>query len=625
MNRLPILLISFLVATAGPPPARAQNSETAELLAQEQQRRKTAVTLNYCRAAFHRIRKNPSRRVLVEEREKILNNLNLNGIADEEAMNLYSAVLAEISDVQIAEEEQKFIRDNFRKELTHTIAGNAFEFGLSLAGGQYLDAVRTGAGSWWDYRSLRWNRDVDDWKVEKGRMQAVVDKSTLFLDTFWKLAHKRNIPDRWLVRGSDLDRLETTLLEPDPEVRLRVLKRMEPFMEFYPPYLYYTARTQQANGQLTAAADTYQRLAELGDGQFRKDSMLAAGMANLAAIQAYQRHPAAVRTAQAALRYATDEWQVNLMCAQILKDHLRYEDAEDAILRNLDVNLERRASTNRLVGLYVESNNSEKLAEVLNEENNLNLVATPLLVQAAAVLDADQIPGPLLARLESSFYGYFDGRFGRQDLVFIASPAWQLHNARLSLHSGNRTLAQAEVRPQRDHYQVRFRRRGNEPVLAAQQPITLSIRYPHARNVRLRIAAGSAPAPQARPPLFAGRFSIRRTAGSVGPPSRPSMLRVTSIEVGQTSLALDIRRPLRPPEAADDTETLVTPTIPVSAEAEASDVPVITPTFVLPEFSAEDAPADGDADVTIFEVQIDEPADGDAEEVDFLPPPDESS
>jgi hypothetical protein len=52
-------------------PSAAANDESV---------RATAINLNYCRASFHRIRKYPNRQVLAEEQEKILNNLNLQGI-----------------------------------------------------------------------------------------------------------------------------------------------------------------------------------------------------------------------------------------------------------------------------------------------------------------------------------------------------------------------------------------------------------------------------------------------------------------------------------------------------------------------------------------------------------------
>src|SRR5262249_18711450 len=71
----------------------------------EESRRAAAVALNYSRAALHHIRQNPSKRVLYEEQEKILNHLNLNGVADEEVLKLYSGVLDEISQIQIADRE----------------------------------------------------------------------------------------------------------------------------------------------------------------------------------------------------------------------------------------------------------------------------------------------------------------------------------------------------------------------------------------------------------------------------------------------------------------------------------------------------------------------------------------
>ena len=271
-------------------------------------RQQAAVALNYCRASFHRIRKYPSRRVLVEEREKILNNLNLSGIADEEVVRLYTAVLDEIGQVRIEDGERKFIQRQYRRTLGHQIFGSAVAFGAQLATSQYMAAVRTGARSWWDYRTLTWARDLDRWQIEKKRIGAVVNKSSHFLDTFWKMTRKKQIPDRWLVRNTDLDKLEAAMQEPDAQVRLRVLKRMEQFMECYPPYWYYVARTQQALGQLSSAAITYGRMQTLETGHFRKDEMLAAGLANRAMIQNYLGQADAAQTARTAIKHSTDAW-----------------------------------------------------------------------------------------------------------------------------------------------------------------------------------------------------------------------------------------------------------------------------------------------------------------------------
>lgn len=128
-------------------------------------------------------------------------------------------------------------------------------------------------------------------------------RSSSFLDSFWKLSRKNNIPDRWLLRDQDLDQLTEAMAIEKTDVRLRSLKRLERFMECYPPYWYYLARTQQQLGDADAAAETFRRLTEIGRGHFRQDDMLASSMANLSLIQESRRDPEAPETAR--LRLST--------------------------------------------------------------------------------------------------------------------------------------------------------------------------------------------------------------------------------------------------------------------------------------------------------------------------------
>ena len=249
------------VTTASAPTTSAEN-------------RSTAVALNYCRASFHRIRKEPTRVVLYQEQEKILNNLNLDAVDDPEVIQLYTAVLDEINQVGVADFERNLYRDQHKNSIQKKVAWDVLAMGADVATAQVGSAIRNGANSWWDYRSMAFQREQDLLKIEKTRINSVVAKSSLFMDTFWKLAQKKKIPDRWLVRGNDLDALEVAMREPNPEVRLRVLKRMEDFMECYPPYWYYTGRTQQEQGQLAEAVETYQRLEKLGQLRESMDSAI---------------------------------------------------------------------------------------------------------------------------------------------------------------------------------------------------------------------------------------------------------------------------------------------------------------------------------------------------------------
>lgn len=387
--------------------------------------RATAIALNYCRASFHRIRTYQSTRVLLEEQEKILDNLNLNGIGDQEVINLYSAVLDEIGSIEIADRERAIFDGKYKRALFRELEATAF-VALAQTATMSLDGlVRTGVRSWLDYRDLQWTREFDNWKIEKTRMHAVVDKSSRFLDTFWKQAKEKNIPDRWLIRGSDLDRLTAAIQEPDLQTRLRILQRMESFMECYPPYWYYVGRTQQGLGQFYEAAQTYDRLADLAHGHFRRDDMLTAALANRALIQQHLNQPGADRTAREALTYSTTVWEANLMCAQVLEACGRVEDAEDAILRNLDVSLETHHSSVALLGLYYRQDRLNKMAARLADPEFIAHVPMLSLVQCLSRLGPERTPGSVLNGLRDSIRVAVEPRFGADDLLVACGSSWQ--------------------------------------------------------------------------------------------------------------------------------------------------------------------------------------------------------
>lgn len=409
--------------------------------------RSTAVALNYCRASFHRIRQNPSQRVMLEEQSKILNNLNLDGIADEAVIKLYSSVLDEISEIEIAERETEVLQEKFKKTLHRKMGGTALAVAAQMATLSFERAVYTGVNSWLDYRDMDWTREFDIWKVEKTRINAVVDKSSKFLDTFWKLTQSRNIPDRWLVRGNDLDDLTEAIQEPDLKKRLRILKRMEPFMECYPPYWYYLARTQQGLGDFSASSETYNNLADLGHGHFRRDDMMAASLANLAVIQTFLNQPGADTSARQALAHSPDVWQANLMAAQVLEKHGELKDAEDAILRNIDIDLETTRSTVALVGMYYRQHQSEKLAQALANEDTLKALPIVSLMQAAAELaQTHPVPPATIQRLRSSLRVAVEPKFGDDDLIIACDQVWQSELAQVAVVLPNSTTEARAIR-----------------------------------------------------------------------------------------------------------------------------------------------------------------------------------
>ena len=454
-------------------------------------RKATAVALNYCRAAFHRIRRSKCKRALLEEQERILNNLDLNGVADEDVIRLYSLLLDEIGQIEIAERERELIREQTRRTQHRQLGKDVFVIGAEVLTGQFGPAVRSGANSWWDFRNSKMRRDTDLWRVERDQMRALVTRSSDFLDSFWKLSRRNRIPDQWLVRDDDLDKLDEALAERDLEVRLRVLNRMWKFMECYPPYSYYLARTQQQLGLLEDAADTFANLARLGGGHFRKDEMLAASMANLAVIQDHLGNPEAPRTAMEALDFATRVWEANVMCAWVLGRHGEYDTAEDALLRNIDVDLETHQTSVALVSLYFHSSNEAKLAELLQRQDVVSLVPIPGLLLCAGLLGEQGTPRTAQRHLVATLHGEIDVRAGNDSLFLLGTSAWKLKDARLTVRYGTQTLAPTDLNTESDRIIARFAdvNVAGHPLRVGriEESITLDVTYPDTPPIRVHL------------------------------------------------------------------------------------------------------------------------------------------
>ena len=531
-------------------------------------RRATAVALNYCRASFHRIRRYESQRVLLEEQEKILNNLNLNRIADPEVMKLYSDVLDEVGQIDVSGRETEVLKAKFNKAVQRQVGTTAFVLAAHMATASLDGMVRTGVNSWLDYRDQAWTREFDVWKLERRRIETVVSKSSQFLDTFWKLAQKNNIPDEWLIRGNDLDDLEEAIQEADLQKRLRVLRRMEPYMTCYPPYWYFVGRTEQGLGQLNDAARTYRQLAVLGEGHFRRDDMLAAATANRAVILAVSGDPQAEQIAKDALRYSPAVWEANLMCAQVLEKFGHTSDAEDAILRNLDVDMEKQRSGIALLGLYYRQDRLRDMAMALAGEDFIESVPVLSIVQCAQKLGPERTPPAALDRLRKSLRVAIDSRFGKDDVLVACQPGWQAELARVQLllpgqDPGQSLTAAADVvLHSSGQHVVRFSRvvNGASPFGNNSQSLTGS-----------RVAFYYAPGDSTVPPLVAylgppaeGSLGSQGTAPwwAAGSP--------TEIQFGSLKLDLTHRIAAIPPSAIADSSAgdglLRAPLSPVSPE-----------------------------------------------------------
>ena len=504
--------------------------------------RQTAVALNYCTSAFYRIRRCPSSDVLRQEQRKILNNLNLSAIDDEEVIKLYSAVLDEVGQIQIADRERQVVDTSYDKAWQSMATFGAFSLLTEAADMDYASLIKKGANSWWDFRGLQISRDMDLWKTEKARLTAVLNKSSNFLDASWKLARKRNIPDTWLVRATDLERLDGALAETDPAVRLRLLARMEPFLECYPPYWYYTARTQQQLGRFLDAEKTYGRVAQLGGGHFRRDEMLAATWANVAAIRDFLKMDGPALAAKEALACSSDAWEVNLTAALVLLRHDDVASAEDAVLRNLDAGLETTHSSVALLSVYAKQQDPLKILVRLDDEATVARTPIPVLLRCAAALNNVSLPRPAAERLRTSLYGYFEGRSG-QEFVLVSDADWQFDRARFAVDE--RSFARPTLLPSESVTTVQFHRTAGRPMAGDAFEVLFKYADDFEVKLTLRREPGQEPHRDAQretaAPLARMGNLFTFTADRRPEPPRRETLRIAVVEAGGTVLAFDGR------------------------------------------------------------------------------------
>ncbi len=512
------------------------------------------MTLNYCRAALHRIRRAPSKKVLLEEQQRILNNLDLNQIQDPEVITLYRAILDEIGQVEISERERVVIAEQSRRGQQRKLGTDFFVIGAQAATGQFGSVIQTGANSWWDHRSSQIKRDSDLWQVEKTQFTTLMSRSSTFLDSFWKLSRKNDIPDRWLLRDQDLDLLADTLAEPDSERRLRMLARLERFMECYPPYWYYVARTQQQLGQTDAAAKTFQKLAEIGQGHFRQDDMLASSMANLSLIQESLKDPEAPRTAARAFEFSTRNWEANLVCAWVLGRHEAYRDAEDLILCNMDEELETEQSSVALVSLYFHSEDKPRLTRLLQDDAVVKRIPIPGLLLCARLLGPDELPRNAATYLASTLTAV-PRTSGHMNAISVAAlQNWKLNDAEASITDGTRTFQYAGQRAIEEGLEVSF-----TPSLDSRsdgdvgQILRMTLRYPSTPTIQLVLASDERDEAAVNDQRASVRFPLFGTGLSGAFLSREGqrVYRIREIEVDGLRLSL---RPM--PESSEEIRVL---------------------------------------------------------------------
>lgn len=266
-------------------PIKTFSQETQPL---DLQAKQAMLALNYCHMSLVRILAYQDRIILDEEYNNIINNINLSAIKDEEILTVLKSLMDALTEFKLTDGDKRMLTQEydrqvakafhlaFKSDMVNMITGMTMNaITEKINAGPMLRSLLAVGGQYEHYRNnLDEYRDQLDkklWRLEKDTIAEINDLRKSFLEVYWRLMTKYNIPDEWRLSEQQLQRVVDVFEEHDAEKRLRQLEEMQQNFVMFPPFWYAVAKTAHELGQDAKAFDTYQKIQRERIAFFRED------------------------------------------------------------------------------------------------------------------------------------------------------------------------------------------------------------------------------------------------------------------------------------------------------------------------------------------------------------------
>jgi len=224
---------------------------------EEKAKIKVACALNQCAVSVSKIIDSKNIAVLKQEREFILNNINLQNFAkDDVLLDIIREILDTITFLEIQAGDLSFIEKEYRQKQKTAIlsAFSGCNTSVLLAGVDPLTTVisllaRIGIG-YMNYRRIREEnaskKEREEWLLKKYELEQLYGLRAKLFETAWKLSREHNFDDKYRLSEHQLSRFSEAILEEDPIkrfVRFDVMSKKgnseEENFRAFPPFWYY--------------------------------------------------------------------------------------------------------------------------------------------------------------------------------------------------------------------------------------------------------------------------------------------------------------------------------------------------------------------------------------------------
>ncbi|MCL1995025.1 MAG: hypothetical protein FWG63_02375 [Defluviitaleaceae bacterium] len=214
----------------------------------QEEKIKVAYALNLCAVSISQIIDSRDMVVLKQERESILNNLNLQNFVKHPALfDVLKRILDTITFLEIQAGDLSFIEREYQQKLKNAIWAAVPNPGILVAGGEPITlaigiATQIGIG-YMNYRrnknEYKFDKDRSEWALMKHEIEQLQGLRAQLFETAWKLSSDYDFDDKYRLTERQLSRYSAALLEPDPLKRYERLDVMSENFAAFPPFWYY--------------------------------------------------------------------------------------------------------------------------------------------------------------------------------------------------------------------------------------------------------------------------------------------------------------------------------------------------------------------------------------------------
>lgn len=214
----------------------------------QEEKTKVAYALNLCAVSISQIIDSRDIIVLKQERENILNNLNLQNFVKHPALlDVLKQILDTITYLEIQAGDLDFIEKEYQQKLKNAIWSAVPSPGALFLGGDPVTtaiaiAAQIGTG-YMNYRRNKSQYALDKersvWELKRHELEQLYGLRSQLFETAWKLSSDYDFDDKLRLSQKQISRYSEALLEEDPLKRYERLDVMSDKFAAFPPFWYY--------------------------------------------------------------------------------------------------------------------------------------------------------------------------------------------------------------------------------------------------------------------------------------------------------------------------------------------------------------------------------------------------